>query len=263
MMLRLTFGSTDVHVNTTSTLSRLLEQTHRRHSAPSSRSASKSRYRARSVSINLAPPDRSPEFALRDAQREIAGEVASAHGWHAVDAVVVERGGRALALIGGPGSGKSTIAAHLFARSWKLVTDDVAFIDEQRCAVIGHHGLMRFCSGALPHLPAAFRATLERSRWFVGEDGQLQFYEVDPEAVFGAGIWSHEAILDAVVMLDDRENPQAVDGVHGAGATFSKFDGTSILSELFAGLRTGAIGRDRAVRVTDRIEQWYDAHGRA
>ena len=262
-MLRLTFGTTDVHVNTTSTLSRLLEATHRRHGLSSARVPSKSRYRPRSVSVNLAPPDRSPEFALRDAQREIAGEVASAHGWHAVDAVVVERDGRALALVGSPGSGKSTIAAHLLARRWKLVTDDVAFIDEQHSAVIGHHGLMRFRSGALPHLPAAFRATLERSRWFVGEDGQLQFYEVDPEAVFGSGIWSHEAVLDAVVMLDDRENAHAVDGVHGSDAAFSKFDGTSILGELFAGLRTRVIGRDRAVRVTDRIENWYDAHARA
>jgi hypothetical protein len=261
-MLKLTFGATEVHVNTTSTLTHLLAATHRRHCSPV-RTTSSDRFRPRSVSVNLAPPDRSPEFALRDAQREIAGEVATAHGWHAVDAVVVERDGRALALIGDSGAGKSTIAAHLLARRWKLVTDDVAFIDEARCAVVGHHGLMRFRSDALPHLPAAFRATLERSRWFVDEDGQLQFYEVDPEAVFGAQVWSHEALLDAVVMLDERASSHAVSSTANGAAAFSTFDGTAILAELAGRLRTGVIARDRAVRLADRIEHWYDAHARA
>ena len=248
-MLRLSFGATDVHVKTTTTLSRLLEATHRRHCSPG-RAGSSSRFKPRSVSVNLAPPDRSPEFALRDAQREIAGEIASAHGWHAVDAVVVERDGRALALIGAAGSGKSTIAAHLLARRWKLVTDDVAFIDEASGAVVGHHGLMRFGSGAISFLPAAFRATLERSRWFVGEDGELQFYEVDPETAFGAGSWSHDAMLDAVVLLDDCANARPVDGLHPADAAFSKLDGTAVLRELFA--TANGRHRTRSFRARDR-----------
>jgi hypothetical protein len=250
-MLRLTFGATDVHINATSTLSRLLESTHRRHTPLARPSSAKSRYRARSVSVNLAPPDRSPELALRDAQREIAGEVAAVHGWLTLEAVVVERNGRALALIGAKGSGKSTIAAHLMARGWKLVTDDVAFIDESRGTIVGHHGLMHFRSGALPHLPAAFRATLERSRWFIGDDGEMQFYEVDPESVFGADVWSSEATFDSVLLLDDRSSAHAVESaMHGA------------LPDVFRSLRCGSIGRDRAVRVTDRIEHWYDAHAR-
>ena len=250
-MLRLTFGATDVHINATSTLSRLLESTHRRHTPQARPPVTKSRYRARSVSVNLAPPDRSPELALRDAQREIAGEVAAVHGWLTLEAVVVERDGRALALIGEAGSGKSTVAAHLMARGWKLVTDDIAFIDESRGTIVGQHGLMRFRSGALPHLPDAFRATLERSRWFVGEDGEMQFYEVDPESVFGPNVWSSEAAFDAVLLLDDRASSHAVESkLHRA------------LPEVFRSLRSGSIGRDRAVRITDRIEHWYDAHAR-
>ncbi len=243
MTLRLTFGTTEVYVSATSTLSRLLETTHRRHAMPLRAFTRNSN--ARSVSVSLAPPDRSPEFALRGAQREIAGEVAAAHGWLALEAVVVERDGRALALTGTPGSGKSTIAAHLLARGWKLVTDDIAFVDEARGKVHGHHGLMRFRSGAMPHLPAAFKATLERSRWFVGEDGELEFYEVDPASVFGAGIWSHEAVLDSAVVLDGDGGPHMIAA------------GTASLPGAFAQLRTGAIGRDRAMRITDRIEQWY------
>lgn len=252
-MLRLTFGATDVHVNATSTLSRLLESTHRRHCSPARTSAAKSRDHARSVSVHIAPPDRSPELALRNAQREIAGEVAAVNGLLAIEAVVVERNGRALAIVGEPGSGKSTLAAHLMARGWKLLTDDIAFVDPQRGSIVGHHGLMHFQSGALPHLPAAFRATLERSKWFVGEDGQLQFYEVDPESAFGAHVWSNEAIFDAVVLLDERAGAHAVDGDVPAAD----------LPEAFRTLRSGAIGRDRPVRITDRVERWYDAHPHA
>jgi hypothetical protein len=258
MMLRLAFGATDVQVNTTSTLSRLLEATHRRHCVPAR--ATKSRYAMRSVSVHLAPPERSPEFALRDAEREIASEVAAAHGWLAVKAVVVERGGRALALSGAPGSGKSTVAAHLVARGWKLVTDDVAFIDAETGTIVGHHGLMRFRSGAIPHLPAAFKVTLERSRWFVGEDGELEFYEVDPASVFGAEVWSAEAVLDSVVIIDARATAHAVQGVSYRDGLLVQLDGTVPPSSVLAAVRAGAIGRDRSVYITDRIERWYEAH---
>jgi hypothetical protein len=260
-MLRLTFGTTDVHVNTTSTLSRLLEATHRRH-CTSTRST-KSRYLTRSVSVNLAPPERSPEFALRAAEREIAGEVAAAHGWLAVKAVVVERDGRALALTGDSAVGKSTIAAHLLARGWKLVTDDVAFVDAENGTVVGHHGLMRFRSGAIPHLPAAFRATLERSRWFVGEDGELQFYEVDPASVFGVDVWSAEAALDSVVMLDSRTSEHPVQSVSYESGLLVQLDDSVIPADVLSPVRAGVIGRDRSVRTTDHIEHWYDVHARA
>jgi hypothetical protein len=260
MTLRLVFGSTDVQVNTTSTLSRLLESTHRRHSAPD-RSA-KRRFAVRSVSVDLAPPNRSPEFALREAQREIAGEVAAAHGWLAVDAVVVERDGRALALTGAPGAGKSTVAAHLLARGWKLVTDDVAFIDETSGDVISHHGLMHFRSGAIPHLPGNFKATLEKSRWYVDDEGELNFYEVDPAGAFGADVWSQDATLVAIVNIDERAGTDAVRDVAPSDVSVADLDGSSATSALFRTVHAGAIGRDRAVLLTDRIERWYDAHQR-
>ena len=81
--------------------------------------------------------------------------------------------------------------------------------------------------------------------------------------MFGTGIWSHEALLDAVVLLDDRVSAHAVSGTAGDAASFSNFDGTATLAELAGRLRTGTIGRDRAVRLADRIEHWYDAHARA
>jgi hypothetical protein len=254
MMLQLTFGSVDVQVSTTSTLQRLLAATHVRHCS-TDRDAS-----SRLVSVRISPPDRSPELALRDAQREIAGHVAAVGGWLAIDAVVVEREGRALALIGAAGSGKSTIAAHLLGRGWRLLADGVAFVDVAQSLILAHHGLMIFRSGAIPHLPSAFRSTLERSRWFVDESGELQFYEVDPATAFGAGVWSGEAILDALVFIDEHAGTKDVRTLAAETSTLRTIDGTEVSLSQFAGLRVGVIRKDRSVHTADCIEHWFDAH---
>jgi hypothetical protein len=217
---------------------------------------------ARSLSIRIAPPERSPEFALRDAQREIAAEVAASTGWSAADAVVIERDGRALALTGTPGSGKSVLAAHFLARGWKLLTDDIAFLDPKRSVVVAHHGLMSFRSGAIPNLPSAFRTTLERSRWFVSEDGDLQFYEVDPEFAFRSA-WSQEAVLDSVIILHNSASAGRVETLDRESMSLCGFDGSPLGLDAFSDLRVGIIGRDRVNAMVDRIEHWYDAHANA
>jgi len=255
--LQLTFGGVDVHVSTTSTLSRLLAATHRLH-CTTERDAS-----PRSVSVRISPPDRSPELALRDVQREIAGHVAAVTGWLAIDAVVVEREGRALVLIGEAGCGKSTIAAHLLGRGWRLLADGVAFVDASQSLVVGHHGLMIFRSGAIPHLPSAFRSTLERSRWFVDESGELQFYEVDPATAFGSNIWSREAVLDALVFIDEAAGTKEVHTLSGGDPNIQLIDGTKFPLSRLSGLnalRVGTIRKDRSVFTADQIEHWFDAH---
>jgi len=253
-ILQLTFGDIDVHVTTTKTLTRLLAATHRRHATVEGEESS------HSVNVRIAPPDRSPEQALRIAQREIASHVAAAGHWALLDAVVVERDGRALALAGGPGSGKSTIAAHLLGRGWRLVADDAAFVDVRHALVIGHHALMVFRSGAIPHLPPGFRVTLERSRWFNDENGELQFYEVDPATAFGSAIWSAEAILDAVVFVDDDANPHGVRTLAAEATELPTIDGAPLALSLFPNVRVGVIGKDRSISTADRIEHWFDAH---
>jgi hypothetical protein len=211
-------------------------------------------------SVDVHVSTTSPELALRDAQREIAGHVAAVGGWLAIDAVVVERDGRALVLIGPVGSGKSTIAAHLLGRGWRLLADGVAFVDLANSLVLGHHGLMSFRSGAIPHLPAAFRSTLERSRWFVDDQGELQFYEVDPATAFGANIWSGEAVLDAMVFIDDHAASKDVHTTASEASMLQVIDGTEVSLGRFAGLRVGTIRKDRSVHTADRIEHWFDAH---
>jgi hypothetical protein len=257
--LRLAFGDTEVNVNTTTTLSRLLAATHRRHWHTATKTGG-GKHSHRTIVVEIAPPDCSPELALRGAHREIAGEVAALHGWHAANAVVVERDGRALAIVGSAGSGKSTIAAHLVSRGWRLVSDDIAFIDDQRSTVVAHQGLMTFRSGAIPHLPASFRATLERSRWFVDERGELQFYEVDPANVFGAEAWAGTAVLDALLVIDGGAGGRGVETISAEHSALHGIDGSAIPLETFTNLRVGVIRKDRATRMADHIERWYDAH---
>jgi hypothetical protein len=258
MILRLMFGDTEVRVNTTSTLSRLIASSHRRLQTISAAGAPGSAA-GQMVTVEIAPPRCSPEYALREANRVIAGEVAAHHGWRALQAVVVERDGRAVALVGAAGTGKSTVAAHLVARDWRLVSDDVAFVDDRRLTIVPHQGLMNFRSSAIPHLPPSFRETLERSRWFVDAHGELQFYEVDPANVFGAAAWAPEAVLDAIVVIDERVGLGGIETIDRDHVALFTLDGQPLALQPFADLRVGVIRKGIAQTNADQIERWYDA----
>ena len=119
---------------------------------------------------------------------------------------------------------------------------------------------MTFRSGAIPHLPSAFRATLERSRWFVDDQGELQFYEVDPATVFGAEAWAGTAVLDALLVIDDSAGPRGVDTIGAADSRLPTIDGAVVPLEGFPNLRVGVVRKDRGGHMADRIERWYDAH---
>jgi HprK-related kinase A len=49
--------------------------------------------------------------------------------WLLIHAAVVERRGRAVVMVGPPGSGKSTLCAALLHRGWRLFSDEFAMID--------------------------------------------------------------------------------------------------------------------------------------
>lgn len=51
------------------------------------------------------------------------------HRWLSVHAAVLERNGQALVLPGRPGAGKSTLAAALMCRGWRLMSDEFALFD--------------------------------------------------------------------------------------------------------------------------------------
>lgn len=254
MTLTLAFGDTGVDVRTTALLTRLLESTHRRHRD--------TRPRKSTVSVDIAPPDRSPERALRDVQRAIAAQVAAGSGLRAVQAVVVERAGRALAFVGRAGTGKSTLAAHLLAGGWRLVSDDVVFVDDRLGLAISNQTLMTFGSSTIPFLPAGMRTAIEQSQWFVDERGELRFYEVDPADSFGAQVWSAQAVLDAVVVVDDAGSPANVDSLAFDALELFALDGDAVRLRDFEGLRIGIVRNDRSRSTAQSIERWFDADAR-
>lgn len=231
--LQLAFGELEVTVSAPAGLLRLLAVTHRRHAAQ----AVSPRRITRALSVRVGAGDQPPELALPDAHRAIAHEVAHLAQEIALDAVVVERGGRALALAGPAGSGRTTLAVHLLARGWRLIGDGNAFLGPAG-RVRANHALMALESAALPHLPRSFRVALERSPWHAGRTDTLRFYGVDPADAYGEGAWSAAARLHAVATLGER--------VPGA--------------ELPPVPARCALPREGAARLADRVEAWFDAH---
>ncbi len=63
--------------------------------------------------------------------------VLAAHGLEALHGSAVEHDGRAIAILGASGSGKSTAALTLLDRGWRLVTDDLLTFDAEGHAVAG------------------------------------------------------------------------------------------------------------------------------
>lgn len=60
-----------------------------------------------------------------------------AHQYLILHAAVLARGGDALVLPGPPGSGKSTVAAMLMTRGWRLLSDELALFDPQTSLLVG------------------------------------------------------------------------------------------------------------------------------
>jgi ABC-type uncharacterized transport system YnjBCD ATPase subunit len=61
-------------------------------------------------------------------------------GEEPLHATVLERGGRAFALLGPSGAGKSTLAAFLIARGARLITDDMLRLTFASGRALAHHG---------------------------------------------------------------------------------------------------------------------------
>lgn len=70
--------------------------------------------------------------------------VLAAHGREALHGCAVERGGRAVAVLGASGTGKSTAGLALLDRGWRLLTDDLLALDAAGNAVPGPP-FMRLC----------------------------------------------------------------------------------------------------------------------
>jgi hypothetical protein len=164
-------------------------------------------------------------------------------------------------IAGGSESGKSTVAVNLLTRGWRLLADDFVLLSSDGSTALANQALMGLSARSAPHIPAMFRGAIERSRWFSIDDGSdLRFYEVEPELIFGANVWSTRVRLDGVVFLDGRRSESRVRTIDPERvAEFVDAPGLGFPA-LPKSVRVGVSPISHGSRAAERIESWFDAH---
>jgi hypothetical protein len=129
-------------------------------------------------------------------------------------ATVMERDGRAIALIGDDWESAITLATHFHGRGWTYVGTDNALLDPDTREVFCIQKSLYVNSSSLAQLPLQYRSAVEASPWYVTPQG-ISFYAVDPSGVNKARTWTHSAALSAIVIVDggmaDRPSLETVD----------------------------------------------------
>lgn len=118
-------------------------------------------------------------------------------------AVVIERQGRGLAIVGDDWESALTISAHLCSRGWQYVSGDHALIDSKTLRAVGFEKALHITSSSLSTLPIYYRRAVESSPWYVTKHG-IAFYAVDPSHAAGRRAWSPSATLTGVIVVDGQ-----------------------------------------------------------
>jgi len=118
-------------------------------------------------------------------------------------AVVIERQGRGLAIVGDDWESALTISAHLCSRGWQYVSGDHALIDSKTLRAVGFEKALHITSSSLSTLPIPYRRAVESSPWYVTKHG-IAFYAVDPSNAAGRRAWSASATLRGVIVVDGQ-----------------------------------------------------------
>ncbi len=127
--------------------------------------------------------------------------VATIRNVKAMRATVLERDGRALAMLGDDWESAITLAAHLHGRGWNFIGSDSAFLDSRTLEVLPIQKLLYVNASAVGQFPVRYRRALEASPWYVTTQG-ISFYAVDPRHAGSEDAWSSSAVLSAVVVVD-------------------------------------------------------------
>jgi hypothetical protein len=119
----------------------------------------------------------------------------------AIRATVVEKGGRALAMIGDDWESAITLATHLHGRGWSYVGADHVLHNPLTGEVLCVQKSLYINSSALSQLPMPYRRAVEASPWYVTPRG-ISFYSVDPTGAGPGPTWSSSATLAGVIVID-------------------------------------------------------------
>lgn len=127
-------------------------------------------------------------------------EVRNVSVWRAA---VVEFEGHALTLIGDDWESAITLAAHLHARGWKMVSGDYALVDLPTMHAIPFRKALHVSSGSVTLFPLAYRGAIEASPWYSSAHA-ISFYAIDPTIVNGPAAWGDRSLIRSVLKVDGR-----------------------------------------------------------
>ena len=171
-------------------------------------------------------------------------------------ASVLEKDGRALALVGDDWESAITLAAHLHGRGWGYVGSDNALFDPVTLDVFPIQKSLYVNSSSVAQFPVEYRRAVEASPWYVTAQG-ISFYAVDPHDAGHLYTWAPSTLLHGVVV---------VDGGMGDTPALESLDAKHLDSERFASLkidwsRVGVVNLRLGgfVDTCDLVEHWFDS----
>lgn len=182
-------------------------------------------------------------------------DVAASRTCKTLRASVLEKDGRALALIGDDFESALTLAAHLHGRGWSLVGSDNALLDPVTLDVFPIQKSLYVNASSVAQYPLEYRRAVEASPWYVTPQG-ISFYAVDPHDAGHRQTWSASTILHGVIV---------VDGVMADRASLQTLEARTLECERFASLgidwsRVGIVDLRLGgfAESCDLVEYWFE-----
>jgi hypothetical protein len=167
---------------------------------------------------------------------------------------VVEFEGQALALVGDDWESAITLAAHLHARGWRMVSGDYALVDLTTMSAIPFRKSLHVSSASVASFPLAYRGAIEASPWYSSAHA-ISFYAIDPTIVNGPSAWGDRSTIRSVLKVDGRigQHPSLE-----AGEDFAISE-TLKRSDLHDNVDCAMLVAGGFIETADFIERWYRA----
>jgi hypothetical protein len=182
------------------------------------------------------------------------GSVAARRECTTMRATVIEKDGRALAMIGDDWESAISLATHLHGRGWSYIGSDNALLDPVSRDVFCVQKSLYVTSSSVSQLPVPYRRAVEASPWYVTPRG-ISFYAVDPTGAGRGRTWTLSANLCGIVV---------VDGLMADSPSLESLDDNRLEDHRFARLRVDWNHIDIAdlwmagcVETCDLIEHWF------
>jgi hypothetical protein len=177
----------------------------------------------------------------------VVSDVAINRNVKTMRASVLEKDGRALAMVGDDWESAMTMSAHLHGRGWSYVGTDNVLLDPDTLDVN---------SSSVAQFPMEYRRAVEASPWYVTPQG-ISFYAVDPRFAGHDQTWASATKLHGVIVVDgsmnDRPSLESLDERTIKSERFSRY-GIDWERVRLVNLCIGGF-----VDTSDLVEHWFES----